>query len=241
MQKNSIDFEFIHDKKARNAVLLFHGLTGSPFEMKKYGLFLHECGYDVYCYSLPGHGVYTDKIESVTYVDWVNFAQYKYDTLRKKYENFFLSGLCLGAVLSVYLAQRNSDVSGIVSLSATLFLDGWTIPWYNFLMPLALNTITRYFYTFSEREPYGIKNEYVRKNIKMLRCPILLMHARDDDLTSTRSSEFVYMNCSSNIKKYVELQDCYHMLLYDNERKYVFERANAFIQELTRKEQLICC
>lgn len=31
----SLDFEFIHENKCKRAVLLFHGMTGSPFEMKK--------------------------------------------------------------------------------------------------------------------------------------------------------------------------------------------------------------
>ena len=45
---SNIDFELIHSEtKNEKAVLLFHGLTGSPFEMKKYGDFLFKNGYDV--------------------------------------------------------------------------------------------------------------------------------------------------------------------------------------------------
>ncbi len=265
MSIGSIDFELLNGvEPANGAVLLFHGLTGSPFEMKKYGQYLQKCGYDVYCYSLPGHGSHNQNIESTTWQDWVSAAQEKYDLLRPKYKNFYLSGVCLGGVISIYLAQKNKDVSAVVSLSTTLYLDGWTMPWYNFLMPLGLNTIFRYYYTFPEREPYGIKNEktrrtiarlmgksnvaldnyplncvyellklsrVVRDDIKALKCPILLVHALEDDLTSVKSSKFVYKNASSEIKEYVELKNSYHMVLYDNEKDFVFESAQDFMKK----------
>lgn len=252
--------------------MLFHGLTGSPFEMKKYGTRLYKSGYDVYCYSLPGHGNFADAIETVTYKDWIDFAQNNYDRLRPQYDEFSLSGLCLGAVISVHLAQKNPDVTAVVALSTTLFLDGWTMPWYNFLMPLGLNTIVRYFYTFPEREPYGIKNESVRKkiavlmsktnvamdnyplccvwellklskevqkDIKMLSCPLLAVHSKEDDLTSVKSARFIFDNCSSTKKEYIELENSYHMVLYDFERELVFDKAKEFLGRVSC--EATCC
>ena len=56
---NGIDFELLHneiiDKNNKRAVLLFHGMTGSPFEMKKYGEFLYRCGYDVFSRIFTGN------------------------------------------------------------------------------------------------------------------------------------------------------------------------------------------
>ena len=108
----SIDFEFIHteirEKQDKKAVLLFHGLTGSPFEMRKYGDFLFKNGYDVFCYSFPGHGDRISEIETVTWTDWCDFAQDKYNKLRSNYNQFFVSGLCLGASMAVYLAEHNN-------------------------------------------------------------------------------------------------------------------------------------
>ena len=165
---NGIDFELLHESPAKQAVLLFHGLTGSPFEMKKYGTFLYSKGYDVFCYSFPGHGERIAEIQTVTWKDWCEFAQEKYDRLRPKYDKFFLSGLCLGAAMSVYLAENNSDVTGIVALSTTLFLDGFCIPWTVYLLPLALRTIIRYYYSFPEDDCLGVKNEKTRKSLSKL-------------------------------------------------------------------------
>jgi len=261
---NGIDFELKHDVKPSKAIMLFHGLTGSPFEMKKYGKFLFKEGYDVYCYTLPGHGSMENEIESITWQDWVDFSQEKYDFIRDDYDDFFLSGICFGALISIYLAIHNKNVNAVISLSATVYLDGWSIPWYNFMMPLGLNTILRYFYTFPEREPYGIKNKivrrkvaklmskttaamdnfplsciyellkfskYIQKNIKVLSQPILLIHSIEDDLTSIKSSKFLYDNVSSKIKEYVELKNSYHMVLYDFEKEFVYEKSLSFMEQ----------
>ena len=48
-------------------------------------------------------------------------------------------------------------------------MDGWSIPWFRFLFPIGLYTVLKFFYVFPETEPFGIKNEAVRKKIvKML-------------------------------------------------------------------------
>lgn len=166
---SAFDFELKHQDNPKKAVILFHGMTGSPFELRKYAKHLHNCGFDVYGHCLPGHGDHPQNIKTVSWQDWINFSNEKYETLRGRYDDFFLGGLCLGAVIALNLAQNHKDVTGIIGLSTTLFLDGWTIPWYyDFMVGIALHTILRYYYTFPEREPYGIKNEAVRRKIANL-------------------------------------------------------------------------
>lgn len=262
----SIDFELVHSEtKTEKAVLLFHGLTGSPFEMKKYGDFLFKNGYDVFCYSFPGHGERISEIETVTWQDWCDFAQKKYDILRKNYNQFFVSGLCLGAAMSVYLGEHNKDITGIVALSTTLFLDGFCIPWTISLLPFALSTIIRFYYTFPEDDCFGVKNERtrkvlakitakanvgmdnyplncvdgllklsknVRKNLNNVTCPILCIHSKYDNLSSTKGAKVVLDGVSSKIKKYIELNDSYHMVLYDNEKEFVMNSVKEFLDKL---------
>lgn len=164
---SSLDFE-LKNENSKGAILLFHGMTGSPFEMKQFGKSLHKAGYDVFCHCLPGHGDKIQNIKKVKWRDWYNFSVENYKRLKESYSEVYLAGLCMGAVLALAIAQEYTDVSGVISLSATLYLDGWTIPWYNFLMPMGLHTILRFYYSFPEREPYGIKNETIRRKISSL-------------------------------------------------------------------------
>lgn len=241
-------------------------MTGSPFEMKKMGRALFEADFDVYCYCLPGHGTSPINIKTVKWHDWYDDSTRHYCELKQKYEEVFLGGLCMGAVLALAIASEYRDVKGIVSLSTTLFLDGWTIPWYNFLIPIGVHSVLRYYYSFPEREPYGLKNEtlrkkiaalqkrntealdnypmsciyellklskYTRRNMHKVETPLLLMHAKMDDLTSTKSAKFVYKNAASLIKKYIELEDSYHLVVMDNERDFVFKKSIEFLNSLS--------
>lgn len=270
---SAFDFELKHEEKSSKAILLFHGMTGSPFELKKYAKHLHNKGYDVYGYCLPGHGDHPQSIYTVKWQDWINFSVDKYENLRSQYEDFFLGGLCLGAVIALNIAQTHKDVTGLVCLSTTLFLDGWTMPWYSFLFPIGLNTILKYYYTFPEREPYGIKNEstrrkianlmkkntvamdhypmscvyellqlskYTRKTMKKVEAPILLMHSNKDDLTSIKSAKVTYKTISSKNKEMITLTDSYHLVLYDNEKEFVFNKSTEFLESLcTKKEEVV--
>lgn len=277
---SGIDFELLHDditeKKNKKAVLLFHGLTGSPFEMRKYGDFLFKNGYDVFCYSFPGHGERIAEIETVTWQDWCNFSQEKYNQLRPNYNQFFVSGLCLGASMAVYLAEHNEDITGVVALSTTLFLDGFCIPWTVSLLPFALKTIIRFYYTFPEDDCFGVKNERTRKslakitakadigmdnyplncvdgllklsknvrqNLKKVNCPVLCIHSKYDNLSSTKGAKIVLNGISSKIKQYVELNDSYHMVLYDNEKEFVMNTVQEFLSGLVsnvEEKEVVC-
>ncbi len=274
----SLDFELLNEDRTTNrAILLFHGMTGSPFEMKKYGQFLCSQGYDVYCDCLPGHGDKVEEIYTVTYKDWLSCAYNRFEQLKKQYDEVYVSGLCLGAVLAIAIAEKYPDeVAGVVALSTTLFLDGWRLPWYKVLIPLGLSTLERFYYTYPECEPHGIKNErtrnivkkllgksdvgmmdfpmtcifellklsrFVRKKeqLKKVITPILFIHSEEDDLTSPRSSRVVYEGISSEDKDLIILYDSYHMVLYDNEKEFVFNTVVDFFNSHSRVEECVAC
>ena len=107
----SLDFEFIHEKKCNRAVLLFHGMTGSPFEMKKMGKALFDADFDVFCYCLPGHGTSPINIKTVRWEDWYSDSTFHYRELTQKYEEVYLGGLCMGAVLALAIAAEYRECS----------------------------------------------------------------------------------------------------------------------------------
>jgi len=274
----SLNFILKHADKPKGAVLLFHGLTGSPFELKKYGQFLYNNGYDVFAECLPGHGEKFEEIYTVKYQDWLEFSYSEFEKLESEYENVFVSGLCLGAVLALAVGMKfQNRVSGIISLSTTLYLDGWRLPWYKCFMPIALSTILKFYYNYPECEPHGIKNlktrtavkkmlakgdvgmdnfpmtafkelldlsAFIRKNLNRVVSPILIIHSKEDDLTSIKSAEVVYKNISSKDKEYIVLYDSYHMVLYDNEKEFVFNKALEFLDGhavFEKKEKVLVC
>ena len=151
---------------SEHAVLLIHGLQGVPAEMQPLAKRLHKAGYSVRVPHFKGYG-YTDgdTAHSVTpWRDWREQVLHELRDMKKQYKTVSISGLCIGAVLALSVAEEASaDISGLSLLATTLFYDGWSIPWYRFMLPLGYFTPFRYFWAYREREPFGLKNAQLRR------------------------------------------------------------------------------
>lgn len=145
------------------AVLLIHGLTGNPYEMKFLAEKLNKAGFTVSVPCLPGHSETVADLKKTCWQDWYSRARERYLELKQTHSSVGVAGLCMGAVLALELAYEFPEIPAVSLMSTTLFYDGWTIPWYSFLIPLAYYTPLKHLYSFSERPPFGIKNERLRK------------------------------------------------------------------------------
>lgn len=146
-------------------VLLIHGLTGTPHEMKGLANFFYRRGYSVSCPRLAHHG---EPLHILKRAKWREFYQSAKEALQKipTDQKIFTAGLSMGALLALLLAEEFPErISGTSCLSPTLFYDGWNIPWSHCLLPLAYYTPIRYFAYFKEEPPYGIKNERIRSKV----------------------------------------------------------------------------
>ena len=57
-------------ERARTGVLLIHGLTGTPNEMRMLGKGIHRAGFSVYGMQLAGHCGSTDDLVRSRWQDW---------------------------------------------------------------------------------------------------------------------------------------------------------------------------
>ncbi len=149
-----------------HAVLLVHGLQGVPTEMQTLAKRLHKDGYTVRVPHFKGYGYMAgDTARSVTtWRDWHNQVLLEVRDLKRQYKTVSIGGLCIGAVLALSVAtEASEEISGLSLLSTTLYYDGWSIPWYRFMLPLGYYTPFRYIYAYREREPFGLKNEQLRR------------------------------------------------------------------------------
>jgi carboxylesterase len=257
-----------------HAVLLLHGLMGNPLEMQYLAKRLHKAGFATRVPHLRGYGFGERPNASTgTWRQWSGQVLNHFDELKRSYSSVSVCGLCIGAVLALQLAaERSSEVASLSLLATTLAFDGWSIPWYRFLAPLAYYTPLRYLYSYREREPYGLKNEPLRKWIaremsekstsiagaamlpmtsvyqahKLIRhvkrvipsvsVPTLVMHAREDDVASIKSAEFVLEHIGSSEVRFTLLHDSYHMVTMDNEKRAVADQTIQFFREYAGEE-----
>src|SRR4051812_37684120 len=84
----------------RGAVLLLHGFTGSPWEVRPLGESLAARGYHAFAPRLPGHGTSPEAMLYVTHLDWEREAERALHALQR-FERVFVAGLSMGSLLAL--------------------------------------------------------------------------------------------------------------------------------------------
>ncbi len=153
------------ERKGKVGVLLVHGLTGTPTEMKQFGKVIARQGFTVACPELAGHCATIEILTKTKWLDWYQSIETAFKSLKQECDQVFVVGLCMGSLIALLLAANlGSEVAGVILLSTTFFYDGWNVPKLKqkILLPFVLYTPLKYFIQWQETAPYGIKDERVR-------------------------------------------------------------------------------
>jgi len=263
----------------RSGVLLIHGLTGTPMEMKLLGKGLNRAGFTVHGMQLAGHCGDVDDLLATGWHDWYASVEKAADELRSKVDHLFVGGLSMGALLALKLAaERPEQVCGVGVYGATFRYDGWSIPAVarlSFLLPLFKKLGIGRNRSFMEAPPYGIRDERlraqvstamlggdsaaaglpgnpwyslaemyelaadVRQRLSQVTAPCLVAHASEDDVASVKNAELVMREVSAPVELLL-LNDSYHMITIDKERRTLIERSAAFFEAIAAGETAPC-
>jgi carboxylesterase len=255
----------------RSGVLLIHGLTGTPMEMRLLGKGLNNAGFTVHGMQLAGHCGDTDDLLATGWRDWYASVERAADAMLEKVDHLFVGGLSMGALLALKLAaDRPQQVSGVGVYGATFRYDGWSIPWsarLSFVLPLLKKLGLGRERVFLEQPPYGLRDErlraqvsaamhsgdstiagllgnpwhaladlyqlarQVRRQLPQVTAPCLVAHASEDDVASVRNAELVMRNVSAP-SKLLLLEDSYHMITIDKERRTLIEHSARFFDSI---------
>ncbi|MET0313926.1 MAG: alpha/beta fold hydrolase [Hansschlegelia sp.] len=262
------DHSILFEGDTRVGVLLIHGLGGTPVEMKSLGRQLFDAGATVYCCQLAGHCGTEDDLRATDRRDWLDSARAALAVLNARCDKVVVGGLSLGACLAAMLAaEEPARVDGVIMLAPTLKYDGWSIPWYSFLLKLLIDTPFGRRWRFVEQEPYGVKDERtrlliiralksddsstagllgtpsqalremwrvvdeLRSEAARVKQPTLIVHAREDDVASLGNAFWLQKHLGGLVETLV-LDDSYHLVTVDRQRKLVATRAARFMQEI---------
>jgi len=251
----------------RRGVLLIHGLTGTPMEMKLLGKGLNNAGFTVHGMQLAGHCGNVEDLLATGWRDWYASVERAADAMLGKVDQLFVGGLSMGALLALKLAaDRPGRIAGVGVYGATFRYDGWSIPplaRLSFLLPLLKKLGIGRERSFMEQPPYGIRDERlraqvstamlggdsaaaglpgnpwyslaemyglaasVRRQLRQVTAPCLVAHASDDDVASPKNAELVMRGVSAPAELLL-LDDSYHMITIDKQRRTLIERSAAF-------------
>ncbi len=167
---NASGHGFFFEGSSEKGVLLIHGLTGAPVEMRFIGKALNRMGFTVYAPPLAGHCQDMAALEATKYEDWLDSLRAALQRLRQEVDEVYTAGICVGGALGLMLAHlEHPKISKSIVYSPTINYDGWNqtlfakvcgrivhrLKWIRPLQRLS----------FEERSPFGIKDERMRKFI----------------------------------------------------------------------------
>jgi len=227
-------------------VLMIHGYTGSPAEMRLIAEYLNGRGLRISAPLLPGHGTVPADLNRVAWTDWTRSAEQALAELSDQCKTVFVVGLSLGALLALYLAGNHPGLPGVVGYSPALIVANRLVqlaPLGKFLIamfpkqkahftdPQASRRIWSYdrYPTFGVHETGKLIRE-VKRLLPRIVSPLLIVHSRLDRRIRPESAQFVYDRVGSADKEVLMVDNSGHVLTVDGEWERVAERTYQFIQ-----------
>ena len=228
-------------------LLMVHGFTASPQEMRWMGTSLHERGYTVLGVRLAGHATSLADLARVRWQDWFHSVEDGYHQLSSRCSDVIPIGISLGGALSLMLASMH-PVKAFIGLSTPYRLD---------LPPTRLLRAASLFRPYKPKDPGGWNRkeaaaarihydayplrsiaeitlllDHLRPKLPEIHCPVLLMHSRRDDFVTPDNMENLHNDIGSRnkVRKYFDRSN--HILTCDIDREGVLAETAAYLANL---------
>ncbi|MDO3413363.1 alpha/beta fold hydrolase [Saccharibacillus sp. CPCC 101409] len=237
----------------RRAVLLLHGFTGNPADVRKLGRYLHRKGYTCHAPLYTGHGDAPEELLDISPQQWWRDAELGYKLLREKgYDEIAAAGVSLGGVFALRLGAdaAQSPVKGVVSMCAPI--RGKSA---DDLFERVLG-YARTYKTFEGKAPEIVQAE--TENLKSrprnrlselqelisqtggvleeIESPVYVMQGGLDSPLYLDSADVIYSLVSNPRKRFKTFPDSGHILTLGPEQEQVFEEVYRFLEGLDWEE-----
>jgi carboxylesterase len=239
----------------RTGILLTHGFTGAPKEMRWMGEYLTGQGYTCLGIRLAGHGTRPEDMIRSRWTDWTASVEDGYNLLRDSTDRIFLVGLSMGGVLSLLMSTR-LDVAGVIAISTPYSLPQdhhypvWLIRLSAMFVKYRRKSREEPGATWFDKEAFKSHVSYPQNPIRSIaelkllalamqaalpdvRKPVLLIHSKNDKYVLPESMEQIYAALvNAPVKEKAYVTESGHVVTRDAERQQVFELARDFIQRM---------
>jgi carboxylesterase len=233
------------------AVLLLHGLTGTPVDMHYMKGALVADGYTVSAPLLPGRGTRPSDMYGLCWEDWMTSALSAYDELAKDHEEVIVGGLSAGATMTLDIALRRKPSA--VLLCATAL--GMSNP-IAYLAPYVWRVIREVPSPASDLvdlnagakcyDPAPVRAVaelihgigLVRRRLGEIRCPALVAHAVTDRLVPVRYAHELAANLGGPVTT-LYLDGTGHAITVDARRREVADATLAFLRQTINVPQRV--
>lgn len=241
-------------------VLLIHGFTGTPKEMRWMGEYLHrQEGFSCIGPRLAGHATSLDDMIRSTYQNWMASVEDAYYMLRDRTSAIYVAGLSMGAALALRFGSV-LPVKGIIAMAAPYGLPkDWRLKYTKILSKIQpflpkehADPESGWFdkepardhlcYSHNPLRSIGELNLLlgnVRESLPSIAAPTLLIYSKDDralPLGSEYCMNQIFAAIGTEQKEKILLSGSGHILTRDAKRLEVFQAAAEFIRRCEQRQ-----
>lgn len=239
--------------KSRKEFFLIHGYTGSPTDFNNLARYLNrKFNANVRVIRLKGHGTKIEDLDNVEYEHLIEQIESEFLKELKNKKEIIVGGLSFGAHVALILAAKYK-VRGAFIASIPYFLRfPLNTPFADLMgrfkkrWEKKTGTLEKRLRKNSFRYEYmhykGLKiNAKARKHGKKLlnkiKCPIMIIHSRNDSLGHPVSANFIERRVESKVKRKLILNSKIHNLFFSEDREKVIKEIGNFASEVFESEE----
>jgi carboxylesterase len=235
------------------AVLLLHGFTGTPWEVRPVASALHGDGHACSAPLLPGHGASVSDLARMTWSDWSSAVSDHVTRLVSEHERLVLVGCSLGGLLAVEAAVRfqNRGVVAVCTLGMALSLGAVTDRALRIALALGDRLPDKLVpktggsdiqdpaqraaspayasYPLRAARHFATGQTRVRALLPSLRVPLLALHGLRDATAPVSSSLELVGSAASADSRLVVLPHAGHLVGVDVDREETLRQIRAFV------------
>lgn len=231
-------------------VLLTHGFSGSPYDLRELADHLHSQGWSVLVKRLAGHGTDPRDLAQTGIEEWRASLDEGLNILRQRCRHIVGVGNSFGGSLLTDLEVRQpGSLSAIVLLSTPLFTYGeW---WKRRLLPLVMPwkfSAKKAWVKHEGKADYLARGSYIeipltaykhfldflrnvsKRQYHQLGIPALLVYSSRDSVVKPHSAEYIYTALPGPVKKLYWVHDSYHSPLRSRNKNDVFRVILEFLR-----------
>jgi carboxylesterase len=226
-------------------IVLVHGFTGSPKEMRGLGLYLHQKGHTTLGVRLTGHATQPVDLARTRWWDWLCTVEDGLNLLKGHCLKVFIVGLSLGGILSLVSAARYS-FDGAAALATPYSLPkDWRMKIakpLSFFYPqvkkkesdlrdqVALDAHVDYptYPTRAIAELNGLI-KILHTSLPSIKMPLLLINSKNDRTIPIDHSYQINNRVESKDVTQIFVEESSHVLTEDIDKDQVFFEVERFI------------
>ena len=237
--------EFLLEGSNGKGILLIHGYTGTPAEMRLLGNHMHQKGYTVLGVLLPGHGTKPEDLNETKWQDWYAAAEEGFKRLQESCSEVMVAGLSMGGLLAIKVAAE-LPVTKAAFLATPIYVQDKRVPFLS-LLRFFIRYLKKRQRCYFSADKYNLAYNVMpvkplcslfalvelckEKLLKKITVPCIVLQSKIEHTVNPESAQYIYDNISSEEKKLVWYKNSGHILTLDVEREAVFKEISKFFEE----------